>query len=72
MNKNSWKIEVNFTLFFIIAAIFILLKLTNVINWSWTIVFAPIWLPILTTIALVIVVCIMRMIFKDDLGRNRK
>ena len=34
----------------LLALIFIVLKLTNVINWSWLWVLSPIWLPILLVI----------------------
>ena len=34
----------------LLALIFIVLKLTNVINWSWLWVLSPIWLPILIVI----------------------
>ena len=31
----------------ILFFIFLVLKLCGVINWSWTLVFAPLWLPII-------------------------
>lgn len=38
---------------------FIVLKLLNVITWSWLWVLAPIWIPIIFWIAVVIVIFIM-------------
>ena len=43
-----------------LALIFIVLKLTGVINWSWWWVLAPIWIPIaliLGFIILLLIVC---------------
>lgn len=42
----------------LLAIVFIVLKLTNVIGWSWWWVTAPIWIPV--AIALVIfIVCVL-------------
>jgi hypothetical protein len=40
--------------FGLLAIAFIVLKLTNVINWSWWLVLAPIWAPIVIVIAIII------------------
>ena len=37
---------------------FIILKLCNVINWSWLWVLSPIWIPILFVIIITIIACI--------------
>ena len=42
-----------------LALIFITLKLCNVIDWSWWWVLAPIWMPIVALIAILIIVCIV-------------
>lgn len=39
----------------LLAIAFIVLKLTNVINWSWIWVLAPIWIPVSATIVFLIV-----------------
>ena len=39
------KFEIGFS--WALTLIFIVLKLTNVIAWSWWWVFAPIWIPII-------------------------
>lgn len=36
----------------VLTTIFVVLKLTHLINWSWWWVFAPIWIPILIVIVL--------------------
>lgn len=35
----------------LLFAIFLVLKLTHVINWSWLWVFSPLWLPVLIIFA---------------------
>ena len=47
----------------LLTIVFIVLKLCNVINWSWMWVFAPLWIPVLLLVvifALVIIVSIVR------------
>ena len=44
--KNSTKI-IGITLNDLWLAIFVVLKLTNIINWSWWWVTAPLWIPII-------------------------
>jgi len=39
----------------VLATIFIVLKLTNNISWSWWYVLMPIWLPMLGTVVVVLV-----------------
>lgn len=41
---------------------FIVLKLTNYINWSWWWILAPLWIPV----ALSIVLFVLRIVFGDD------
>ncbi len=58
--------EINFNICGIIAIVFLILKLTNVIDWSWIWVLAPLWIGFIlcaiTTVAVLIVV--KRKIFK--------
>ena len=55
--------------------IFITLKLTNVIDWSWWWVFSPIWIPLLLAglviAAAVIIGIILGLIFKQK-NKNTK
>lgn len=44
----------------IIAVLFVIAKLTGIIDWSWYVIFAPIWVPLcisLFVLLLVFVVC---------------
>ena len=40
----------------LLAVVFIVLKLTGVINWSWLWVLAPIWITTVITLAIVVIV----------------
>lgn len=44
MEKSAMSFNVGFTGLFLLTLIFITLKLTNIINWSWLWVLAPIWI----------------------------
>jgi hypothetical protein len=43
--------------------LFIVLRLTHVINWSWWWVFCPLWGPVVVVIAMMIIVFIASMIY---------
>jgi hypothetical protein len=45
-NKNVPDVSVNFPIFGILGLIFITLKLTGHITWSWLWVLAPFWIPL--------------------------
>ncbi len=51
--SNSKNVTVNFPIFGILGLIFITLKLTGHIAWSWLWVLAPFWIPL--AIALLII-----------------
>ena len=57
MNNNN-KVVVHSPICMILFIVFLVLKLTNVINWSWWWVTAPLWIPsaIIIGIALLVVV----------------
>ena len=46
---------VSFPFFSILALIFITLKLTGYIAWSWWLVLSPIWIPLCIVLAIVII-----------------
>ena len=50
MNNN--KVVVRTPICMILFIVFLILKLTNVINWSWWWITAPLWIPV--SIALVV------------------
>lgn len=42
----------------LLAIVFIVLKLLKVIDWSWTLVLAPIWIPlVIMIVAVVLMIC---------------
>ena len=55
------RISISFSGTSLLAVAFIVLKLCNVIDWSWWWVLAPIWIPI----ALVVILLILKFIVKD-------
>lgn len=55
------KISISFSGTSLLSVAFIVLKLCNVIDWSWWWVLAPIWIPI----ALVIILLILKFIVED-------
>lgn len=44
----------------VLTLIFITLKLTDVINWSWWVVLSPIWIQLVLIIITVIILLILR------------
>lgn len=49
----------------LLAIAFIILKLTNVISWSWWWVLAPIWIPIIFVLIIIIIILLIH-IFADE------
>ena len=48
------KIDLNYTLFFGLTLLFAILKLVGYINWSWWIVFIPIYVAVILILILLI------------------
>jgi len=46
MSNNTKNVSVNFPIFGILGLIFITLKLTGHITWSWLWVLSPFWIPL--------------------------
>lgn len=44
--SNNKKVVVQFPICMVLFIVFLVLKLTNTIDWSWWWVTAPLWLPI--------------------------
>lgn len=77
MNKNKIKFNINLNGFFInLFMIFLVLKLTNLINWSWIWVAAPLWIPlaIVAIIVIIILICvgILKLIEKSEEKEEEK
>ena len=48
----------------ILFLVFLVLKLTNVIDWSWWWVTAPLWIPTIFVVILITIICIARKIIR--------
>lgn len=48
------KIDLNYTLFFGLTLLFAILKFIGYINWSWWIIFTPIYVAVVLTLILLI------------------
>ena len=58
-NKSAVSSGISFT--GLLAIVFIVLKLTKVIAWSWVWVLAPIWIPVAFGIALLVVIFFLQL-----------
>mgnify|MGYP001765848799 CR=1 FL=1 len=54
--SNTTKVQGSFPFLSILCLIFITLKLTGYIAWSWWWVLAPIWIPVTIVLAILVVV----------------
>lgn len=59
-NNNTQSGGIGF--FGLLAIVFITLKLTNVINWSWWWVTAPLWGPVVFALGFAVVVFVIALI----------
>ena len=57
-NKTNVNIELGGPCF-LLFLVFLVLKLTKVITWSWWWVTAPLWIPVALLLAIVIIVLIV-------------
>lgn len=57
---NNNRVNINLGFFSLLTIVFIVLKLCNVINWSWWWVLAPTWIPMSIVAVIVVVVLIIR------------
>ena len=58
MNNNN-KVVVHSPICMILFIVFLVLKLTNVINWSWWWVTAPLWIPVSIVLVLLIIAIVI-------------
>ena len=64
MSNNTKNVSVNFPIFGILGLIFITLKLTGYITWSWLWVLSPFWIPIGLGLLILLIVFIVAMFSK--------
>ena len=56
--KNEQGVGIGFILF----VVFLVLKLTNVVTWSWWLVTAPLWIPLGIALVIVIIAAVVALI----------
>lgn len=66
-NKQATRTGISFT--GALTLIFITLKLTNVIDWSWVWVLAPMWIP-LALVAVILLVAFILYVVREDEHNN--
>ena len=49
------KIELDFSLSFVLTVVFFVLKMLNIIDWTWIWVLSPIWISLILIIIIVII-----------------
>ena len=72
MRKEKHSNSVGIGFWGILTIVFITLKLTKVIHWSWLWVMAPLWLPTALAIVILIIYLITLSIAKRRLMEKRK
>lgn len=66
-NKQATRTGVSFT--GALTLIFITLKLTHVIDWSWVWILAPLWIP-LALVAVILLVAFILYVVREDEHNN--
>lgn len=56
----EYKINMDLSIGWILTLIFVVLKLTKFINWSWIWVISPLWISILLSIIIFIIILIIK------------
>ena len=54
----------------VIFLVFLILKLTNNIDWSWWWVTSPIWIPILIFTGVLVIVFLLGLLYVATTGKN--
>lgn len=63
MSNSPKNVTVQLPLAGLLGLIFITLKLTNYITWSWLWVLSPFWIPLALVVVIFVIVFIVAMIF---------
>ena len=71
--SNKYSVTVGGTSFLnLLFLVFLVLKLTNVITWSWWWVTAPLWMPIAVVIGCLVVAFVVAIIIAGTTNRDQK
>jgi uncharacterized protein (DUF983 family) len=52
------RLEFSLDFIVLLTIIFVILKLTNTINWSWLWVFSPLWISVLIWLIIILIIVI--------------
>lgn len=63
--SNRKNVTVEFPIFGILGLIFITLKLTGHITWSWLWVLSPFWIPVAVALLVVLIVFVVALFSKN-------
>jgi hypothetical protein len=58
-NQRNVKVTMNYTIYWVLFLIFLVLKLTHLITWSWLWVTAPLWGAFAVTLVVVGIVALL-------------
>lgn len=53
--SNNNNVTIDFSFFGLLTILFIALKLIGYVNWSWLWVLAPLWIPLVIVVLLVLI-----------------
>jgi hypothetical protein len=70
--SESKNVSVNFPFLGILALIFITLKLTGHIAWSWLWVLSPLWIPLAIILGIGLIVLIVALVTSGPIKWKRK
>lgn len=62
MENKGFAVYSSFSLSTLLTVAFVVLKLCNVINWSWWWVFAPLWIPVAIVVGFLLIFFIAHII----------
>jgi hypothetical protein len=68
--ENSPQNADTFGLSFTVFIVFLILKLTDNIDWSWWWIFSPLWIPIALVIGLFALIFFFMLIYTAFTGKN--
>ena len=61
---KNMNVTINFSLPVTLFVVFLVLKLTHLIDWSWIWVFAPLWIGFIVFVFMILIIAIIGLIRK--------
>lgn len=72
MSNRKANVTVQFPVLFFLFLTFLVLKLTEVIDWSWWWVTAPLWIPFALLVAILVIAAIIWLCCKSLVARRHR